>query len=631
MKKCIVTLGLLVLFLALLLPLSCSMGMDPAKSGTTTVSLSIPSMVPPANAVAKLNPVPGRAVAPGEGYLYIRTVGGPTGSKGPFYGPFPLASGSTFTTTEIPAGTYSHVGILYATEPLEGLSGWWNEREMTFTELMSLNDQDFLEFSDGEEENSLFDEMIAGYASGEMIENVVIRANQANTIRARLVPFGVQVDSFINLQAGIYDENPPPGRIRRYFEVTGVYQPDGTRLSSVTWDSLSSTIHRAMLFDESGILLGELRDGESTAINYTGGDHFYVYLDYEGYLVSSMTASLSPASPYTKILYISEPSFPGPGDSPSAPASFSSTFGLNQNTVICVVGAMNMDNRSATFTTKNHLLTSFTKEPQIIAMEFGGSFTVTSGTELTLRNITLSCNGNPNSLPLVSVQGGTLRLERGATLKDRTNSGNSGGGVIVGDSGRLFMEEGSVIRNCHSNDNYAPTRGGAVFVSSASSGTTQFVMNGGTIEDCSAKYGGAVAVFAREDSNATFTMTGGLVQNCRAASGSTSGSGQGGGVYVFADNTGTANFIMSGGIISKCIAEMENTGAPGNGGGVYVNGGGSVSFSGQSSISECEADNGWGLCYNNPDKVSPNPETQINNLKTFFNGNKDTAIFKNPF
>lgn len=110
-----------------LLALSCSMDLDPATSGTTTVSFTAGTPKAPASS---------RAVAPGLGYLYIRTIGGPAGSKGPGYGPFPLESGATFTTKDIPAGTYAAIGVLYATKELDGLTAVWNGSTRTFAELM---------------------------------------------------------------------------------------------------------------------------------------------------------------------------------------------------------------------------------------------------------------------------------------------------------------------------------------------------------------------------------------------------------------------------------------------------------------------------------------------------------------
>lgn len=55
-----------------------------------------------------------RAIVQGGGYLYIRTIGGPTGTLGPFYGPYAVSSGGTFTTSDIPSGTYSRLFVIYS-------------------------------------------------------------------------------------------------------------------------------------------------------------------------------------------------------------------------------------------------------------------------------------------------------------------------------------------------------------------------------------------------------------------------------------------------------------------------------------------------------------------------------------
>jgi len=84
---------------------ACSFGLEPAKSGAdgkTTVSFSFSNVNNPASAAA------GRAIVPGSKYLYLRF-------DGTVYGPYTVSAGETFATTDIPAGTYSSLLVLFST------------------------------------------------------------------------------------------------------------------------------------------------------------------------------------------------------------------------------------------------------------------------------------------------------------------------------------------------------------------------------------------------------------------------------------------------------------------------------------------------------------------------------------
>lgn len=277
--------------LSALLILSCSLGLDPAKSGSTEVSFSV------GEATA------GRIIAPGTGYLYIRTVGGPTGENGPFYGPYQLSAGSIFTTTDIPAGSYDGFGILYATEPLGSL---YDERlysvyeDKTFTELMSLPDDEFMEFGFLEgllgeyPDNTAFDILINGRATAEMLENVRIIAGQRNIIAAKLMPV-IGLDNSFDFPSSpenvhVYGEEPT--RSRRYIELinaptVGTYNTLSFHytVSGETTYSMGSII----VYNALGIPIGaqvvnssEILSGIIT-VPYTAQSTYYVFVDFTGY------------------------------------------------------------------------------------------------------------------------------------------------------------------------------------------------------------------------------------------------------------------------------------------------------------------------------------------------------------
>lgn len=280
-----------------LLTLSCSMDLDPAKAGTTSVSFVIGTGNPQS---------PGRAVAPGLGYLYIRTIGGPVGDKGPLYGPFPLASGSAFTTKDIPAGTYSSFGIIYATRPLEDRTANWNGSSRTFTELMRLPDEEFILFTDegGEsEEPSGFELLVDGFVSGELVQNVIIKKDKVNQLALTLVP--VCGDSRVAFSATpgaiVYTEaGNPDALIRKYVKLEGIVVPTGYTLSNVVCTILARDgmyLGSAALYDEDGILIGANQQingipNADTNISrpWNGEDSCYLYVEYRG---AELAVSLS--------------------------------------------------------------------------------------------------------------------------------------------------------------------------------------------------------------------------------------------------------------------------------------------------------------------------------------------------
>ena len=189
------------------------MDLEPAKSGKTTLALSIGTFIPPANAQD-----PGRAVAPDYGFLYIRTVGGPTGKSGPFYGPFEHTTGKTFTTTDIPAGSYASVTLVYATELLDS----------SFQDIMILPDTDYIKVTS----TNKFAQMLNGYASSATIKSVTIKPNKTNTISATLVPF-CGPDSF-NLD-GMYQSKifNLEKATRRFVRVEDVHTAPGASIDTL--------------------------------------------------------------------------------------------------------------------------------------------------------------------------------------------------------------------------------------------------------------------------------------------------------------------------------------------------------------------------------------------------------------
>jgi hypothetical protein len=135
--------------------------------------------------------------------------------------------------------------------------------------------------------------------------------------------------------------------------------------------------------------------------------------------------------------------------------------------------------------------------------QFGGYlFDVVSGGTLSLGNVTI--NGNKNHIfstrSLINVNGGTLNIGTGTTLKDNL-AGNYGGAVRV-IAGSVSMTGGSITGN-------SSISGGAVAILSTSQNSYgTFSMSGGSISSNSAQvYGSAIY----QQQYAVYSNTGGSV------------------------------------------------------------------------------------------------------------------------
>lgn len=229
-----------------------------------------------------------RALVQGGGFLYIRTIGSPSGSAGKFYGPFRISSG-VFSTTEIPAGEYDGLGVIYAsTEPKQEKISW-NDKAYRFEEFMNLPDAEFKESAFPMED--FFD----SDASGNMVENVTIVAGKENTVELTLEPMVSDANwgSFeqscasLELQNGGSSpkkqffalENAPSGLLS--FEVYA--EPTSDPIAEPTSDPI---IGKTALYDKKGNLLKSWASGTNTGEfalpNHAQNDRLYFYIEYSG-------------------------------------------------------------------------------------------------------------------------------------------------------------------------------------------------------------------------------------------------------------------------------------------------------------------------------------------------------------
>jgi hypothetical protein len=166
----------------------------------------------------------------------------------------------------------------------------------------------------------------------------------------------------------------------------------------------------------------------------------------------------------------------------------------------------------------------------------GTMFTVRKDVTLVLDNNITLMGHSGNSRSLVSVNGGTLRMNNGATITGNIVSGNccchGGSGVRV-NNGTFEMIGGTISGNTTGGD------GGGVNVV----GRATFNMSGGTISGNNARSGGGVWV------NGTFNMRGGTIASnmARVSGGGVIAGGQftkGGGTI-----TGHANDPQNGNVV----------------------------------------------------------------------------------
>ena len=190
---------------------------------------------------------------------------------------------------------------------------------------------------------------------------------------------------------------------------------------------------------------------------------------------------------------------------------------------------------------------------------------------VTLQNITLT-GGSADYGGGVYIDGGTLIMETGSSIKNNT-ANDQGGGVYIASDGTLTMETGSSIEN-----NTANNQGGGVFINNG-----EFNMTGGTISGNIVASGNGGGVFVK-DTGSAFTMSDNATISGNEATGTIGTDiGNGGGVY----NTGT--FKMSDGTISGNTATND-------GGGVYSTG--ILTMKADSSIQDNTATSEGGGVYN---------------------------------
>jgi len=234
-------LSVLVVFL-----ISCSLPDSPAKGGTATVRMNLSSPL--------FSSADARAVFGGDGYIYLRTMGGPLGASGPAYGPFPVVGGAA-VITGIPAGSYSDILVLHSQKTLEGTSVTLDGVSVPFTEAISLPDSEFTERVMDTEDDEGFPALIDGYGSEGKSGPVTLRSG-VNAISLTLVPMCASTSTVELTQSGTVFSGSFGNTAQRFIRLELASNPDDWDTAQVTVSH--STVSPALvLYDRNSSALSD--------------------------------------------------------------------------------------------------------------------------------------------------------------------------------------------------------------------------------------------------------------------------------------------------------------------------------------------------------------------------------------
>ena len=306
----------------------------------------------------------------------------------------------------------------------------------------------------------------------------------------------------------------------------------------------------------------------------------------------------------------------------STAADLTAALADDTNETVKLTGDVTIDttlvvNRTVTLDLNGHVLKyeNNTNRGSVLMVESGGTLTIADSNTAARHKFTPDGNG----LWVLDESGGTEEVAggviTGGTGKPDDRYGDSGGGVYVGDNASLIMNGGSIV-GCRVTKGGSP-EGGGVYLSASDAAFTmndgahiigcwsnyygggvgagygEFIMNGGSIEDCTAGgatsdgNGGGVSI----SNNSRFIMEAGEIKRCKVTAEYARpvwGSSWGGGVCV------SGTFEMKGGRITDCTAK-PGAGGVGEGGGVTTSSNGSFIMSGNACIENCTDSTGSGV------------------------------------
>jgi len=261
-----------------------------------------------------------RAIVQGDGFLYIRTQGGPTGDRGPFYGPYSVKAHTDFTTNDIPEGSFSSVMIIYSAEALDGAKVFaYNGSNYPFSSLMALPDADFNSFAGTSSATSTaLGEYFDGKVSFGEQKNVTLEAGKTTSISLTLIP--------ITATGSTIDLSKTPGKLfssttptKNFYRLEGLSVPTTKVLKSFECSLIGVTgttnkLDKVDFYDRNGKLLISKETGTdiasgmivtldpaavSAALDATGYLELFMYFEYSGSMQATFSYSITDATPVT--------------------------------------------------------------------------------------------------------------------------------------------------------------------------------------------------------------------------------------------------------------------------------------------------------------------------------------------
>jgi hypothetical protein len=281
--------------IAILILSACTFGLVPASSrdSAATVSLKLGSLDATGN-------LPSRAIVQGGGYLYIRTVGGPTGDSGPFYGPYPVSSGENFSTTDLPAGTYTFMALYYSANKLDETKTLsFNGGTYTFRQIMQMSD-DVLMSKDTSISGTTFADLFGGEVSTGRTHEATLAAGSTTALSATLIPVCGENNSIFAGNSG-YALPSTSTTVKTFYVISGISTAKGSTISCTMTPGASgtATIGTVMFYGFDGTPLSTPKSvgtitaattvtatvtGTDTTIDTTTANSYsaaYLYIEYQ--------------------------------------------------------------------------------------------------------------------------------------------------------------------------------------------------------------------------------------------------------------------------------------------------------------------------------------------------------------
>jgi hypothetical protein len=292
---------------------ACSLGLLPewTRDSAATVSFGFGAIDLPGSPG-------GRAIVQGGGYLYLRTVGGPTGTSGPFYGPYTVSAGGTLTTTDLPAGSFKFIGILYSATILDETKTFtYNGSIVTFRQLMRLDDSAFDTLTSGNDSiGNALDEWFAGEVSGAIVPSVTLKAGETTNVSATLMPF---TGPSYRIDLASMQSVPLPvtsSMTRKFYRLEGLSAPAGSKMVCTLTPAAGTTanIGFVALYDNDGKKIsanagvGEVSSAQTYEATSNGDSEMYLYVEYSA---SSLTMSFSGAAAGFNVSYTGGSAYAG--------------------------------------------------------------------------------------------------------------------------------------------------------------------------------------------------------------------------------------------------------------------------------------------------------------------------------